>query len=248
MKLLIILTPKLIAMMKVVFMMCWVALTIVRSILTRSPILMTVIVNMMYLGVLTRLPQIITHPTAGFQQFVSLVSTVPPEFHLLSRTSTFPVFMRLCADNHIVNAFPTARLLLLGGLVTLLIAWPAGSNTAAQSWERAAPFVPASKPFTLNSYDVIQAVLMIRREPALLRVGDDGVRTIVPVRSVRSVWVDFNPDAYENHQNRYDVELNGAPLDWDHLFIEYGGAMVNFRLLFTYRNQQPVPDVRYRIE
>ncbi len=89
---------------------------------------------------------------------------------------------------------------------------------------------------------------MIRREPALLRVDDDGVRTIVRVRSVRSVWVDFNPHAYENHQNRYDVELNGESLDWDHLFIEYDGKMVNLRLLFTYRNQQPVPNVQYRID
>jgi hypothetical protein len=51
----------LLSMMKVAFMMCWVALTVVRSIITRSPILMTVLVNIMYLGVLIRLPQIITH-------------------------------------------------------------------------------------------------------------------------------------------------------------------------------------------
>lgn len=137
-----------------------------------------------------------------------------------------------------MNTRRLARTLLLGGWAALLTVWPAGPNLAAQSRE----------PFTLNSYDVIHAVLMIRREPALLRVDADGVRTIVPVRSVRSVWVDFNPDAYENHQNRYDVEMNDEPLDWDHLFIEYGGAMVNLRLLFIYRNQHPVPDVQYRIE
>jgi len=141
-----------------------------------------------------------------------------------------------------------ARTLLLGAWATLLIVWPAGSNLAGQSWERNAPILSAPEPFTLNSHDVIHAVLMIRREPALLRVDADGARSIVPVRSVRSVWVDFNADAYENHQNRYDVEMNGEPLDWDHLFIEYGGAMVNLRLLFTYRNQQPVPDVQYRME
>lgn len=133
-------------------------------------------------------------------------------------------------------------------LLAILRFLMAAHSLAAQTWEQAAPFPPASEPFTLNSYDVIQAVLMIRSEPALLRVGDDGVRTIMSVRSVRSVWVDFNPDAYENHQNRYDVELNGEPLDWDHLFIEYAGSMINLRLLFTYRNQQPVPDVQYRIE
>ena len=89
---------------------------------------------------------------------------------------------------------------------------------------------------------------MIRSEPALLRVDDDGSRATIPVRSVQSVWIDFDPEAYENHQNRYDVELNGEPMDWDHLFIEYDGTMVNLRLLFSYRNQQPVPHVRYRID
>ncbi len=127
------------------------------------------------------------------------------------------------------------------------IVWPA-LLFSALSFVAAGPNLAAPEPFTLNSYDVIHAVLMIRREPALLRVDDDRVRTIVPVKSVRSVWVDFNADAYENHQNRYDVELNGEPLDWDHLFIEYDGTMVNLRLLFTYRNQQPVPNVQYRIE
>ena len=138
-----------------------------------------------------------------------------------------------------------ARVFLLFVILLLLTAAP---NLAAQTWERSAPILPASEPFSLNSHDVIHAVLMIRREPALLRVDDDGARTIVPVRNVRSVWIDFNPDAYEDHQNRYDVELNGKPLDWDHLFIEYDGGMVNLRLLFTYRNQQPVPDVQYRVE
>ena len=140
------------------------------------------------------------------------------------------------------------RALLLGGSVILLLVWPVTSSLAAQSWERSAPILPAPEPFTLNSYDVIHAVLMIRGEPALLRVDDEGARTIVPVRSIRSIWVDLNPDAYANHQNRYDVELNGEPLDWDHLFIEYAGSMINLRLLFTYRNQQPVPDVQYRVE
>lgn len=89
---------------------------------------------------------------------------------------------------------------------------------------------------------------MIRRAPALLRVGEDGTRTIVPVASVRSVWIGVNHEAFANHQNRYDLELNGEPLDWDHLFIAYAGSMVNLRLLFTYRNQKPVPDVRYRTD
>ena len=108
--------------------------------------------------------------------------------------------------------------------------------------------LPAPEPFTLNSHDVIDAVWMIRRSFALVYRSGEGTRRTVPVRSVESVWAGFNPDAYENHQNRYDILLNGEPLDWDHLYIEYAGSLVNLRLLYTYRNQQPIPDVQYRLD
>jgi hypothetical protein len=133
-------------------------------------------------------------------------------------------------------------------LLIAVLASLAAVSIHAQSWESLAPILPAPDPFTLNSYDAISAVLMIRRVPALLRISADGSQEIVPVRSARSVWVGFNPDAYEAHQNRYDVELNGEPLNWDSTFIEYDGRMVNLRVLFTYRNQQPVPAVRFRTE
>lgn len=129
-----------------------------------------------------------------------------------------------------------------------IVGFLAAAGLPAQSWDVQAPRLPAPEPFSLNSYDAIQAVLMIRQAPALLRADDDGTRTIVAVASVRSVWIDFNPEAFVNHQNRYDLELNGEPLDWDHLFIEFAGSMVNLRLLFTYRNEHPVPDVRYRAD
>ena len=137
-----------------------------------------------------------------------------------------------------LNSIHRLAAILAFGLIT--------ANCFAQSWERLAPILPAPAPFSLNSRDAIHAVNMILREPALMRVADDGSRAIVPVRSCRSVWIDFNPDAYENHQNRYDLELNGERLDWDHLYIEYDGDMINLRILFTYRNQQPVPVVKYR--
>jgi hypothetical protein len=138
-----------------------------------------------------------------------------------------------------MNPHRHRQFVLLGYFVVALTVGIPPAGLSAQSWERLAPILPAPVPFSLNSHDVIQAVNMILSEPALLRVDYDGSRASVPVHSARSVWIDFDPDAFENHQNRYDVELNGTLIDWDHLFIEYAGNMVNLRLLFTYR---------YRIE
>lgn len=150
-------------------------------------------------------------------------------------------------SDHMTRRPPVAgRSLVIATVLALTVLAPFAC--AAQSWESQVPILPAPEPFTLNSYDVIDAVWMIRREPALLRVAADGEREIVPVRTVQSIWVGFDPDAFENHQNRYDVLLNGEPLDWDHLYIEYAGSLVNLRMLYTYRNQRPVPDVEYRVE
>ena len=105
----------------------------------------------------------------------------------------------------------------------------------------------SSGKLVVGAQDVIQAVTMIRRVPALLRVDELGSRTLVPVRSVLSQWVGYEADLPENHRNRYDVLLNGAALDLDHFYIEYDGAMTNLRALFTYRNQTP-PGPVFRLE
>ena len=133
-------------------------------------------------------------------------------------------------------------------MLTAAVATGTVHSVAPEPWEDLAPILPAPQPFTLNSYDVIDAVWMIRRSFALIHWNGEGTRRTVPVHSVESIWVGFDPDAYENHQNRYDVLLNGKPIDWDHLYIEYAGSLVNLRLLYTYRNQQPIPDVEYRLE
>lgn len=115
----------------------------------------------------------------------------------------------------------------------------------ADDWSGA--YFRAPEPFTLNSYDVIGAVLRIRRSRLLLERRADGLPRIVAVESARSEWVGYDPDAFENHRNRYTVVLNGEPIDWDLLYIEYGGEMVSLRLLYTYRNQQPIPSIPYRL-
>jgi len=101
--------------------------------------------------------------------------------------------------------------------------------------------VPVPEPFTLNAYDAVQAIWMIRR--ARLLQHETGRRNrpeIVPVHEVRGVFVGEDEDAVVPFERRrYDLLLNGEPLDWDNLYIKYGGRMVSLRALFSYRNQHP---------
>jgi hypothetical protein len=52
----------------------------------------------------------------------------------------------------------------------------------------------------------------------------------------------------ELHRRRFDIILNGEPLEWSSHYVEYGGRMVNLQILFTYRNQRPVPAVPFYLE
>lgn len=135
------------------------------------------------------------------------------------------------------------RCRILIGFLCLLIA----AQGVAQSWEQLAPILPAPEPFSLNSYDVIDAVLLLRRVRFLQRWDYESAPETVVVHTARSVHVGFDPDAYYAHQNRYSILLNGEPIDWDHLYVEYAGDMINLRLLYTYRNQKPPPEIPFRL-
>jgi hypothetical protein len=130
-------------------------------------------------------------------------------------------------------------------LLILLVLLPFRALATEKDWSP--PTVPSPLPFSLNSYDVIDAIWMIRRARVLLYRYADGSVEPLPVEAAQSVWVDYRPEAYAGHKNRYDVLLNGEPLDWGNTYIEYDGQMLNMQLLWTYRNQRPVPDVPYRL-
>ncbi|TVQ96244.1 MAG: hypothetical protein EA403_16575 [Spirochaetaceae bacterium] len=113
---------------------------------------------------------------------------------------------------------------------------------------RPSVIVPVPQPFTLNAYDATQALWLVRRSPLLQRWVPGEPRRNIMVREVRAVLVAIDEDAPTPAlRPRYDLWVNGAPLDWDHTFIEYGRSMVNLRLLFTYRNQYPPTALRFRI-
>ena len=111
-------------------------------------------------------------------------------------------------------------------------------------WPRSEAIIDAPMPFSLSAYDALQAIAMIERERLLIRWGGGG-REIVVAESVDAVEVDPLPGMPRNHRRRYDLFLNGEPLPWDEMYIRYGGQMLNLQLLFTYRNQRPVPDVPF---
>ena len=137
-------------------------------------------------------------------------------------------------------------LLLLAGRTIAQEVWPADEGPDPRDrWS--VPIVPAPSPFSLNSYDVIDAVWLIRRAGLLQRWDYESRPETVPVRTVESVWNGYDPNAYEGHRNRYSILLNGEPIEWNYLYVEYAGDMINLRMLYTYRNQKPPPDVPYRL-
>ncbi|MFO8043232.1 MAG: hypothetical protein R6U25_08530 [Alkalispirochaeta sp.] len=115
------------------------------------------------------------------------------------------------------------------------------------AWPRSGKIYPAPEPFSLNGYDALQAMAIIRREGLLIERTGDG-REIVVVDSIEAVPAEPIEDYPPQHQRRWDLLLNGEPLRWDTTYIEYGGRLLSLRLLFTYRNQRPVPDIPYVLE
>jgi hypothetical protein len=136
----------------------------------------------------------------------------------------------------------------------LLIAAPGTAQTGLPpdaidppEWPRSGEIYPAPDPFTLNGYDALQAMAIIRREGLLIERTGDG-RDIVVVDSIEAIPAEPIEDYPPQHRQRWDLLLNGEPLRWDTTYIEYGGRLMSLRLLFTYRNQRPVPDIPYILE
>jgi hypothetical protein len=121
---------------------------------------------------------------------------------------------------------------------------------AAQSLpDSAAPtvIIPGPEPFSLDAYSAVQLIAMLEREH-LVEVRDGAGRpNIVVVRTVYAIPSGVMPDYPAGARLRYDIVLNGSPVDWDHTFIVYGEELVNLRALFTYRNQYPPAGLMLRI-
>ncbi len=98
---------------------------------------------------------------------------------------------------------------------------------------------PEPVPFSLDAESAIGCINLLKRVQFLeLRDEEDGC-SIVTVRTVWSYFLGYDESYPEGHRLRYDIIVNGEPLDWDRCFIEYGYEMVNLHLLFLYRNMHP---------
>jgi len=107
--------------------------------------------------------------------------------------------------------------------------------------------IPGPLPFSLDSVSAIDCIELLRRNRFIEVHDENGSSSIVKVQTVWSFFLDRDENYPEGHQLRYDIILNGEPLDWDNSFIEYGGDMINLRLLFLYRNQYPPQGLKYII-
>lgn len=99
------------------------------------------------------------------------------------------------------------------------------------------PSLQEGAPFSLNAYDAVHALYLLRRELFLQVREQDGSYRTVRIHRVRALRL---PDA-ENpltpfERKRYDILVNGEPVDWKRSYIEYDERRVNLRLLYTYRN------------
>ena len=131
-------------------------------------------------------------------------------------------------------------------LAAVLVALASGTVFANPGGNRYA--LPAPEPFSLNGYDTIQAVSVLQRAGLVRVVDEDGRPRTVAVRDVHAVLTGVDEHAAPAYRLRYDIVLNGEPLEWDKTYVEYGRRMVNMKLLFTYRNQVPSSSVPYHIE
>jgi len=101
-------------------------------------------------------------------------------------------------------------------------------------------------PFSLDANSAIYCIDLLKENRFIEFKNNTGKTTIIDVHTVWSIFLGFEQNYPEGHRRRYDIIVNGTTLDWDNCFIEYGGEMINLRLLFTYRNQYPPPDLKYR--
>lgn len=105
--------------------------------------------------------------------------------------------------------------------------------------------VPEPQPYSIDALSAMYCIDLLKNNPFIETRDSDGKSSIVRVKKVWSYFLSFDETYPEGHRRRYDIIVNESPMDWDNSFIEYGGDMLNLRLLFLYRNQYPSQGLLY---
>ena len=105
--------------------------------------------------------------------------------------------------------------------------------------------IPGPDPFSLDVRSAIYCINLLKNNRYIEKNDESDKAIIVEVETVWSWFLDYDENYPEGYRKRYDIIVNGNPLDWDNSYIEYGGEMLNLRLLFLYRNQYPPKSLEY---
>lgn len=120
---------------------------------------------------------------------------------------------------------------------------------AQDSTESDAPYdkiiIPGPNPFSLDVGSAIYCINLLKNNRFIEKKDESEKYRIIEVQTVWSWFLEYNKSYPEGYRKRYDIIVNGMPLDWDNSYIEYGGEMLNLRLLFLYRNQYPPESLDY---
>lgn len=132
--------------------------------------------------------------------------------------------------------------------ITILIIVTAplhGQDDSMSQYNTFSYTIPGPEPFTIDDSSAIYCINLLRSTPFIEVKDETGNTGIVKVKTVWSYFLGVDESYPKGHQLRYDIIINGEPLDWNNSFIEYGGDMINLRLLFLYRNQHPPGNLEY---
>ncbi|MDA3811154.1 MAG: hypothetical protein PF518_12600 [Spirochaetaceae bacterium] len=153
-----------------------------------------------------------------------------------------PLFKRLSESKRdkILDTAAHKRKILLSLSLFLIL----GSQLDAQNPDSV--IIPGPVPFSLDATSAIYCINLLKNNRFIEFKNDTGKTEIVKVHTVWSIFLGLDENYPKGHHRRYDIIVNGTPLDWDKSFIEYGGEMINLHLLFLYRNQYPPQGLEYK--
>ncbi|MDC7124116.1 MAG: hypothetical protein PQJ46_01015 [Spirochaetales bacterium] len=99
--------------------------------------------------------------------------------------------------------------------------------------------VKTPEPFSIDARSAIYCINLLKNNRYLEKQNNKAKYNIIEVKTVWSWFIKYDESFPEGYRKRYDIIVNGNNMDWDNSYIEYGGKMINLKILFLYRNQYP---------